>query len=161
VAVLALGFAFLLFGAVSIWDGLRIGKALRARGTLDLIGPDRYLIGVAVLLLLVGALLVVSGLRSRRSPRPAGSPAPIVAGDEPKGNAHLWLLAALILYVSLLPVLGYLVATVLFTAAVSRIMGTVRWTSIVAGAVVLTAVCYASFLWIADLPLPRGMLGIG
>jgi putative tricarboxylic transport membrane protein len=161
--VLALGLAFLLFGIVSIRDGMRIGGALRARGTLDLVGPDRYLIGVAVLLLAIGALLVLDGyasLRRVRAPASASRPSSGDAGST-GGRTHLWLFLALIVYAALLPVLGYLIATVAFTAAAFRIMGTVRWRSIALAAVLLTAVCYASFLWIADLPLPRGVLGFG
>jgi putative tricarboxylic transport membrane protein len=161
--VLVLGLAFLLFGAVSIWDGMRIGGALRARGTLDLVGPDRYLIGVAVLLLAIGALLVLDGYAATRRVRAVASAGARAAHDAEStgGRTHLWLFLALVAYAALLPVLGYLIATVAFTAAAFRIMGTVRWRTIAFAAVLLTALCYGSFLWIADLPLPRGVLGVG
>jgi len=169
-----LGVAFLLFGAVSVWEALRIGGTLRSRGTLDLIGPDRYLLGVAVLLLVVGVILLIQGAyaaRRSRTVQPAAAPpmrsapvnghASVATTDAPVGNAHLWLLGTLFAYAVLLQVLGYLLATVAFTAATFRIMGTKSWWTTLIGAIVLTGVCYASFLWIADLPLPRGMLGIG
>jgi len=169
--MLALGCAFLLFGAVSVWEALRIGASLRARGTLDLIGPDRYLLGVAVLLLAVALLLIIQGaraLRSARVARPAAArPAPAAPGnehataDEPAGGAHAWLLGALVAYAILLPLLGYLVATLGFTTAAFRIMGTRHWGTTLIGAIVLTGLCYASFRWIAELPLPRGVLGLG
>jgi len=172
--MLALGCAFLLFGAVSVWEALRIGASLRARGTLDLIGPDRYLLGVAVLLLAVALLLLIQGgraLRSARLARPAAARpaaaatvnqhASAVTADEPAGSAHAWLLGALVAYAILLPLLGYPVATLAFTTAAFRIMGTRHWGTAIIGAVVLTGLCYASFRWIAELPLPRGVLGLG
>jgi len=170
-----LGLAFVVFGAISIVDARRIGSTLRARGTLDIVGPDRYLYGVAVLLIVVGVLLVVQAVLARRgrAGRPLAASAraeaaggvklpPPAAADEdrPEGNAHLWLIGALVAYVALLPLLGYLLATVLFAAAAFRIMGVSTMKRAAIGAIVLTAVCYGSFLWIADLPLPRGVLGI-
>lgn len=166
---IVLGLAFIAFGAISIYDALRIGAALRARGTLDIVGPDRYLFGVAVLLVVVGACLIVQAWTSRRVPRHAGAarvaPAAGIGGmpadaDVAQGRAHLWLFAALLAYVALLPLLGYLVATVLFAIAAFRVMGVRSMLRAAVAAVLLTAVCYGSFVLIADLPLPRGVLGI-
>lgn len=164
--LLILGVAFMAFGAVSIYDALRIGAALRARGTLDIVGPDRYLYGVAVLLLVVGALIILQAWMARRLPSrtpPRAAPAAAAGApvdEAPQGRAHLWLFAALVVYVALLPVLGYLVATVLFAGAAFFIMGMAGALRIAIAALLLTAICYASFLMIADLPLPRGILGL-
>jgi hypothetical protein len=66
-----LGLLFLVFGAVSIRDAQRIASTIRKRGTLDVIGPDGYLEGTAVLLIVVGILLLVQGVIAWRRGRTA------------------------------------------------------------------------------------------
>ena len=81
-AVALMGLSFLVFGAISIWDALRISGTVRLRGTLDLVGPDGYLLGVAVLLIVVGFLLLIQGVseaRKRPRPRRAGMAKPKIA----------------------------------------------------------------------------------
>src|SRR6185436_3606050 len=102
-SVVLLGLSFLLFSAVSIWDGMRIAGSVRLRGTLDLIGPDRYLLGVAVLLALVGVLLLVQGVLMMRKPQAAGT-AP--AADDGGSYVHFALIGILLAYAILLPIAG-------------------------------------------------------
>jgi hypothetical protein len=160
-----LGLAFLLFGAVSVWDANRIASTIRLRGTLDVVGPDRYLLGVAVLLIVVGALLVVDGIVAarRRAVRTVGATAraPGAATVEEGGYAHFALMAALLAYALLMPVAGYAAATLAFLVAVFRIMGIRSWTRTIVASLLLTALFFVSFTELADLPLPKGWHGLG
>lgn len=159
-----LGVLFVLFGTVSIWDAQRIASTIRRRGTLDLIGPDGYLNGAAGLLIVVGVLLLVKGVNDWRKARarvPAIVPA-TVAPDDPTASTsrHLALLAVLIAYAVLLPILGYAIATVIALTALFRIMGVNGWWRVLAWAIGTTAVFHFGFVVIADLPLPAGLLNL-
>jgi len=162
-----LGIALLVFGVASILDARRIGSTIRRRGTLDIVGPDGYLLGVGVLLLLLGVLLALQAwLQWRRAaPRDAGAAAAAAAAatataDE-GGYAHFALIAALLGYAVLLPIAGYAASTVVFLLAVFRIMGVRSWARSAAGALALTILFYVAFTRVADLPLPRGWHGLG
>ena len=156
-----LGIALLVFGVASILDARRIGSTIRRRGTLDIVGPDGYLLGVGVLLLLLGVLLALQAwLQWRRAvPRDAGAAATATADEG--GYAHFALIAALLGYAVLLPVAGYAASTVIFLLAVFRIMGVRSWVRSAGGALALTILFYVAFTRVADLPLPRGWHGLG
>ena len=156
-SVVLLGLSFLLFSAVSIWDGMRIAGSVRLRGTLDLIGPDRYLLGVAALLAVVGALLLVQGILTLRKAQPAAGP----AADEGGGYVHFALIGILLVYAILLPIAGYLITTLAFFLVTFRVMGMSRWGVNVISSIASTALFWSAFTVLADLPLPKGLLGIG
>jgi hypothetical protein len=152
-----LGIAFLIFGAASVADALRIRSTIRLRGTLDYVGPDGYLIGVGVLLLIVGALLIPAGVMAYRRARVNGD----ARTAEEGGYAHFALIAAMLAYAVAMPVLGYAASTLAFLIAVFRIMGVRSWTRTIVGSVVLSVVFFVSFTVVADLPLPSGWHGLG
>ena len=152
-----LGIAFLVFGGVSIWDARRIAGTIRRRGTLDIVGPDGYLMGVAVLLLVIGASLVIGAWLQRRRAVTAAAQSQAAEG----GYAHFALMGALVVYAAIMPAAGYALSTLAFLVAVFRVMGVSSWVRCVVGALVLTALFYGAFTGIADLPLPRGYHGLG
>ena len=154
-----LGVAMFVFGVASILDARRIGSTIRRRGTLDIVGPDGYLGGVGVLLVILGVLLAIAGLREARRRAASGNAAP--AADDAGGYAHVALIVALLAYAVVLPVAGYVASTVVFMLAVFRIMGVSSWVRAALGAIAITALFYAAFTRVADLPLPRGWHGLG
>ena len=115
------------------------------------IGPGFYpriLLGIMVVL---SAALVVSDLLSRR--RAAAAPA----------RYRLVLLAFAIFaaYVTLMPVLGYRVATFLFVAALQAVLEPprgARWWLVLAVALATTLVTYYIFERYLSVLLPRGRL---
>ena len=64
----------------------------------------------------------------------------------------------LILYTVTMPFLGYLLATVIFFPVIYLIFGVRPWTKGVVVGVITTAIFYAIFAYLADLPLPKGFL---
>ena len=92
-ATLILGFCMFVFAVASFWDGMRITRTLRVPGAFDLIGPDRYIMGVAVLVGLLGAGLIFQSVSQlRREGR-------IAVVDENAGSyVHVWLVGILLAY---------------------------------------------------------------
>src|SRR3974390_3514097 len=128
-----------MFGTASIWDSIRITTTIRVRGSLDLLGPDYYLLAVGILLVIMAFFLIFQGLARIRS-RPAKSfETPSQSAANANHRRHFWLTIALCGYVFLMPVLGYLLSTYLFFGTMFRLMGMANWKTIVASSAVVTA----------------------
>jgi hypothetical protein len=155
--ILLLGLAFEVFAIASLLDANRITTNLRRPGVFDLMGPDRYLMAIGVILLLLGLGLIFQGVRQLRTATPTAT---LPVATEPV-RTHLWLLGAIILYVVLMPVAGYAIATLAFFLAAFRIMGMHRWGWTIGSAVLVTASFVLIFVWAADMPLPKGWLQLG
>ena len=153
-----LGIAFLIFGGVSIWDARRIASTTRLRGTLDIVGPDGYSLGVGVLLLAIGVLLTLKGFADARHRGARVAPS---AADETGSYSHFALIAVLLVYAIAMPVVGYAVTTLAFFLAVFRIMGIRSWVRNAVASLGLTVLFYLAFTIVADLPLPKGWHGLG
>ena len=150
---LLFGLALLALAACGLWDGYRIATTVREPGVFDPVGPDYYMLGVAAVLFVLALCLVVQGVR-----RPASdNDEPVIPEDE-KSNRHLWLVAAVGVYLVLMPTAGYLVATMVFFLATLRIMGPISWQRNALISLALTAVFFMLFAIGADMPLPKGFL---
>lgn len=146
------GCAFIAAGALAVTDGLRIARELRATSTFDAVGPDRYLLGLGVLLLLAGFVYLAFGPRSQ---------AQRVADDAPRAfGLPIWIaLTALMLgYVGAIVLAGYALATALFFVVALRVMGAASWKRTLLPALVAAAVYWLLFARLADMSLPRGLL---
>jgi hypothetical protein len=69
------------------------------------------------------------------------------------------MLGALVLYVGLLPEIGFLPTTALFTFGVVRALGGYSWTKTAAWTVVIAVVGQVVFRQWLGMPLPTGPLG--
>ena len=141
---------FIVLAGISLWDGYRITTTLRRPGVYDGLGPDRYLMTIGLLVLILGVALAVQGAREfrRHAPQPAG---------EPASNRHLWLLGTVCGYVVLIWLLGYALATLAFFIAALWIMGQRDWRWNLPSALALTVAYYLMFEYAADISLPQGV----
>lgn len=117
-------------------------------------------VGPRALPYLVAGIFVVGGvsLLVRRNPAPEGGSAP--AGP-PAGLASQCLCAgALLLYAATIPLLGFLVSTVLATGALSRLFGG-RWLAGLGVGLALGLGLYGLFAYGFGLDLPSGSLFAG
>ena len=145
-------------GLLSIWVANRITSTIRPRGTLDLVGPDRYMQGLAVVLIVLGTGLLIKGFRdyARRDVPEHRSRA-----VESRQGLHWALVAILIAYTALLAVLGYPLATLMAFLALFWIMGIRTWFKTCVASLIATATFYVLFIVIAGMDFPKGMLGLG
>lgn len=75
----------------------------------------------------------------------------------PSGRAILYSAISLVLYLAALNILGYVLSTLLFTAASVLIMGYRKWGKILFFSVVSTAGLFLLFGKAFFVPLPRGL----
>jgi hypothetical protein len=154
----------LVLAVLGVADGWRLQENERGQMLFDDIGPDRYLIGLGVLLAVLALWLLIQKPRDEPSPLNAAQD---TTGDELKlGDArffgrlpaHAHAIFALIAYAAALPWLGYPGSTLLFMIVAFRIAGVADWLRSAAFGAIATALAYAIFIRASDVPLPRGWL---
>lgn len=146
------GLLFILFGAVSAYDGWRISTVDRPSANFDAIGPDRYLLALSIIMMVVGILLVV---------RPATlkiAPGSIKIWSWPPPH-FLSILVLLVALVAAMPYLGFTAACLLFFLASYRLLNDGTWARVAGYSVLTTAFMYVVFIYLADMSLPKSALG--
>jgi putative tricarboxylic transport membrane protein len=134
------------------------GAVLVALGVLALIEALRLKDdwqGARLMPAVVGVLLVALGAAHARL-----APGHDVAWPDRAGAGRVALMfAALAVYVAVLPWLGFLPATALFTLAIVRALGTWSWAKAAAWTLVIAAGSHVVFKQWLGMPLPAGPLG--
>ena len=144
----ALGFFFGVIGAACL-------VAVKFHNTRSLTNPNDP--GPWLMPTLLGSLLLVGGLAFIISNViHSGAPSASEIHSENRFNFQPWfLLAGVILYVLLLPWIGFLIATPVFVFAMLRWLKIVWWKAIIA-AILLTLTGQLVFVWGFMTPLPTG-----
>jgi putative tricarboxylic transport membrane protein len=110
--------------------------------------------GARLMPALVGGTLMLLGLAHAR--------APVAAADWPDAAGArrvLAVLALLVVYVVLLPSLGFLVATALFALPLVRALGAASWPRAGLTAAAMAGASHVVFKHWLGMPLPPGVLG--
>jgi putative tricarboxylic transport membrane protein len=111
-------------------------------------------LGARLMPALVGGVLVLAGLAHATEPGTA-----VAWPDAAGGRRVLALLALLVLYVALLPWLGFPIATLLFALPIVRSLGSTSWPRALLTAAVIAGACHVVFKHWLGMPLPAGVLG--
>ena len=144
----------LALSAVALGIAYFLGaRALPVSLLSDAVGPGGLPAIIAVVMALSGAALALRALRA----------APVAAAEEdaPAHGRALGLLAILVGYVALLPLLGYPLAIGLFAALVAAYAGARRPLTILAFGAGTAAVLWLSFVAALGIGLPAGRLFAG
>lgn len=158
---LMLGLFMVVFAAISIRDGMRITAGFRGGGTFDVLGPDRYLLSVAVFVGALGLGFIVQSLILLRRGAFAGERAAEAEEGSAYSIRHVALVGLLVIYAAMVPVAGYTAASFVFFVVTFRVMGLDNWRVILPWSLAATALFYVAFVHLADMPLPTGLLGTG
>lgn len=157
----SLSLIMLAFALLGVADGWRLQASDRGQAIFDDIGPDRYMMGLGVLLAALALTMLL-----QRQPAAAAAQAPandVAASDDGSAfpanvPAYVWAILALIGYAAALPWLGYLVATLAFMIVAFRIAGTADWVRSAAFGTISTGLAYWIFVRASEVPLPTGWL---
>ena len=146
----------ILLAGIGIVDGWRLSNVVREGGMFhDVIGPDRYLIAISFGLMIMGIRQLVVSLRKKGDTH---------AKEEEKEGGKMKLVCVvalvLILYTLVLPLTGYLLASLLFFPIIFFIFGVRPWLKSAAIGLITAALFYAIFEYFAEVPLPKGLLEI-
>jgi hypothetical protein len=140
----------LIFGLLLVGEGIHL---LSHRVELGIpeesVGPDVYLI-------VIGALIVCCGLAECFT---AELHAKEKALSDQKQKEVLAILGLFVAYVIVLPFLGFTFSTAFFFLSFALFIPKYRWTKAVIMAVIVTLSYYILFWEIAQVVLPRGIVG--
>jgi putative tricarboxylic transport membrane protein len=120
-------------------------------GRLDQPGAGVFPVIVAVLVAATSVMTMVEGWRMS-----ADDTVDLPAGA---GRARLLGLVGLMLgYFLVLPWLGQIVSSILFSAFMIRLLSDLSWPRVTAYAIVMALSLYAFFVLVLKVPMPRGVL---
>jgi len=146
-----------LLVAVGLWsivDGYRLTVEAREASGFDALGPDRFIMVLGAIFLLLGAFYV------REARAEAAGARSIASSDENRAGANRFYLMALAFaaYIIIAPFGGYVLTTVLFFLAAYWLMdlrGAVRCVT----ATGLTVAAFTLvFVIFAGIPMPLGVV---
>lgn len=139
----------LVMAAVGIFEGIRLSKSILLFA--DPVGPGWYLFFISCLLFVCALSLLVRGFkRSKASGRS-------IVPSLPKGvigRAMLTLMG----YGVAITYLGYVIASTFFFIWIQRIFGVRSWPRCIIIGLTLTGCFYLVFSYLANIPLPQGLL---
>lgn len=147
------GLIYLLLGSVSLAEGWHIAKTAREAANFDAIGPDRYLMALSVFLIVVGLWLALHPPHSAEEAQTSYWSA--------DARAKLFVcLAMLAAFTLAMPYIGFTLGAFVFLAVLFRRLGDWSWLRSAGAAALTSAFFYVGLIRLADVPLPRGMLGL-
>lgn len=149
----AQGLMYLLLGAVSLAEGWHITKTVREGANFDAIGPDRYLMALGALLMILGLWLAM------RPPQTAGEAQTSFLSARARTNL-IMCVAMLAAFTLAMPYVGFTLGCFVFLAVLFRHLSDWSWVRSIAVAALTSAFFYVGLIRLADVPLPSGIAGL-
>lgn len=118
-------------------------------------GPSFFPLVVTVVIVALSAVLLIQALAMERDPPALQHEGATGASDRRLAG---FLLVVILAYIVLLPVLGFILATIPFFAVLMVLFGERRPLLVAVGALAMTAVLYGLFRHGFGVFLPRGLL---
>ena len=144
------GVILLVLGLVALAGGLRLIIYKDPHLLYDPMGPGPYIAAIGVGLMTIGVVYLVRNYRKS----PTMDDVPV---DRKTRIRIMSTIATCALYVFLIHIVGYLLATIIFFFLEFRIEGIKSWLSVVVLSLVLSALYYFIFVQWAGLVFPRGI----
>ncbi|MEO7412294.1 MAG: tripartite tricarboxylate transporter TctB family protein [Opitutaceae bacterium] len=121
-------------------------------------GPKAFPLGLCAILACGGLIEIWQGLRSTKSE--TKEPSALRHPDEaPRSKTVLILLACFLVYVALLPWLGFSVATMIMGTGMMMVLGN-SWKRAALVSIALIALIYLLFVLFFHVPLPGGVFNL-
>lgn len=116
----------------------------------DAIGPGRFVLVISAVLMVAGLTYLVRN----RTPRPPGQ----ATGPAHTSKKALYTTVSLVMYVALMDVLGFLLASILFLFLMFTFSRNKPWWRNAMLAIIYVLLIYALFVQVFDMELPRGLI---
>ncbi len=141
---------FLVVGLVAMIEGLRLVIYKQPHVIYDLLGPGLYITAIGVGLVTIGVLYLVSNYRKPPT-------MDVVPVDRKTKIRIMSTIATCALYIFLIYIVGYLLATIIFFFLEFRIEGIKSWPLVIVLSLVLSAFYYFIFVQWCNMVFPRGI----
>lgn len=150
-AVLVEGILLIAISVVTMAEGLRLVIYKEPNTLYDPLGPGYYALAVSVCLLAVSVAYLVTHFRNP----PQIEMVPV---DRRMRIKLVSTIAACGIYVVLIGIIGYLLATIVFFFLEFRVEGFRSWVSVVIMSLVLSGLYYLVFVRLCHMVLPAGVI---
>ena len=150
IAVLAEGALLVVVSLVGLAEGLRLVIYKDPYTLYDPLGPGFYIIAISIGLMAIGIVHLLS--RSKKVFTLKEMPV-----DKKMRIRMMSTVAACVIYIFLIRIIGYPLATILFFLLEFRIQGIKSWPWIVVLSLVLSALYYLVFVQYCSMVFPRGI----
>jgi hypothetical protein len=149
--VLIEGTLIIVFSLVAVVEGLRLILHRDPYILYDPLGPGFYILALSAGLMTLGVIHLI--VNSRRLP--CGEKVPV----SKEMRRHLFSsIMVLAIYIFLIDLAGYLVATLIFNFLELRIAGVKSWGANIILTLILTIGYYVIFVKFCEMVFPRGVL---
>jgi len=151
----------LVLGAIGLWGGLSSYLGMDARMQSSWLKPGVYVSVLSAGLMLTALAYAYLGFRATSpAPREAIREVGVAASDAESGSSGrvLAVFGIVAIYAFLIPLLGYVLATLFFLLAQFRTLGVGSWRLNAVISLAVTALFYVIFIHYGGLEFPRGGL---
>ncbi len=138
-------FSLILLGIVIVIISFRYGF-----GSLRRPGPGLYPVFIGSAVSLLSLFVTISELKSKTAPR---------LMDREGAKTFIWMTVTFCLWILIMPLLGYVLVTLLATYAFCKIMKLEGWWKPLAVSTGTSLFVYLLFDYMLYIDLPRGILG--
>ena len=142
------GILFVVVSLAGIVEGIRLMIEKDPMKVPEPFGPGAYLLVIGICLLAAGLVHIIVHAKERGEAKK-------VEVDAEKRRKVLSLGAVLAVYIALINVVGYAVATPLFFLGAFRITGITSWRSNIILSLVLSVIFYIVFVYYCNMVFPK------
>jgi hypothetical protein len=151
IAILTEGALLVVVSLVGLTEGLRLVIYKDPYILYDPLGPGFYIIAISIGLMVIGIIHLLS--RSKELLQLEGMPV-----DKKMRIRMMSTVVACILYIFLIRIIGYPLATALFFFLEFRVQGIKSWPFIVLLSLILSVLYYFVFVHYCNMIFPKGVL---
>jgi hypothetical protein len=148
-AVFIEGTLICAMGVSSIVEGIRLINMKKIQ-LFDVLGPGYYNLGLGIILIILGLIYLISHRRKG-----------VVEGKIVEKGLRIRMISMiviLVVYIFLIYITGYLLASIVFFVLIFRTMGFRSWLSIVGLSIGISISYYIIFVQCLSMVFPRGIL---
>ena len=150
--------AIVLLALSALWIQLAVHLPFPAFARVAKMGPGHYPIAVAGLLAILAVLLLWQTFRSEKHTESAEDDEE--QSRDPQGFRHLIIgFGFFLTYVILVPLIGFVLASIVFVFCFIRLIGQFNYMLSGALALGIPALLWTVFAYLLTVPLPKGLFG--
>ena len=154
ITVLIEGVLLLVLSLAGIAEGLRLVIYKDPYTLYDPLGPGLYAIAISIGLMTLGVVHLIVNYRKL----PPTAMVPVESVDKRMRIRMMSTVVTCVIYIFLISIVGYLLATIIFFFLEFRIEGIRSWPLVVVLSLVLSGLYYLVFVQYCSVIFPRGMI---
>jgi putative tricarboxylic transport membrane protein len=144
------GLVLIIVGIVGMAEGVRLMITQGPGVVHDVVGPNRYLMGVAIALIITGAIHI---LHYRK-----GTTLEKLKIDMGMLKLAMKIFIILIINVFLIEMVGFFLATAVFFVLTFRVLGITSWLKNAILTIISSSLFYIIFVYLLNMAFPQGIV---